>query len=149
MWKNKLETLKKERPSKRGLNNGATQDQISILMKKVKCDLKKDIPQDYVNVLKYMNGLEFNGFILYGIDEEYLMEKPNQHINGIIHNNLIWYEVDGQEQYLFLGDSDISWYVYAPDSNCYLELDKPSRRIVNEYNTFTEMFELFLDCALS
>ena len=38
--------------------------------------------------------------------------QQNQSINGMIENNKIWYENEWQKKYLFLGESDISWYVY-------------------------------------
>ena len=48
-----------------------------------------------------INGIEYNGFILYGVDEPLLKESPNQHINGLIDCNKVWYENEWQKQYLF------------------------------------------------
>jgi hypothetical protein len=44
-----------------------------------------------------------------------------------------------KSNYLFFGDSNISWYCLDIDNNVFLELDKPSGDIVEEYNSFQEM----------
>lgn len=149
MWKDKVEQIRKRRQTRhKDLNAGASTIEIKNLQEKALNDLEKQIPEDYINVIKYINGLEYNGFILYGIDEELLITSPKQHINGLVANNLDWYENEDQKDYLFLGDSDISWYVYVPNSNCYLELDKPSGSIIEEYESFADLLNTFLDAAL-
>lgn len=44
-------------------------------------------------VLRVVNGIEFNGIILYGVDEPILKEVPDRHVNGLIDCNKVWYEI--------------------------------------------------------
>ena len=80
-----------------------------------------------MNILLWANGFEWNGFILYGVDQEFF-DNPSYAVSGLIEQNEIWYEVESQRAYLFLGESNISWYVYEIASGRYMELDNPSGR---------------------
>ena len=125
MWNIKLkEIIEEKNLYGEQVNTGAREAELAKFKKNVKEELQKVLPSEYINVLKIINGLEFNGFILYGIDEVFLENKPNQHINGLISFNQIWYEDEDQKKYLFLGESNISWYVYDTNKEQYTELDR-------------------------
>ena len=98
MWKDKLqEIIQEEKLYGEEVNIGATKKEIALFLKEAKAELNVDLPNDYVKILKRVNGLEFNGLILYGIDEYLLSKQPNQSINGIIENNKLWYENEWQK----------------------------------------------------
>ena len=63
---------------------GQHKKQVQLLIKAVKNELNVDLPGDYTKVLEVVNGIEFNGFILYGIDQKILDKQQNQPINGLI-----------------------------------------------------------------
>ncbi|WP_278321670.1 YrhA family protein [Clostridium massiliamazoniense] len=63
---------------------------------------------------------------------------------GSVDSNQIWYENEEQKKYLFLGESNISWYVYEYKNKCFNELDNPSGRESNKFNSFYEMFNKIL-----
>ena len=91
-------------------------------------------------------GEDVTGFILYGADEPLLKKEPNQHVNGLIDCNKVWHENEWQKQYLFLGESSISWYVYDLKVKRYYELDNPSGEVSEEFNDFERMLdEMFGD----
>ena len=114
-----------------------------------KAELNVDLPNDYANILVLVNGLEFNGFILYGIDESLLNKQPNQSINGLIEYNKIWYENEWQKKYIFIGESNISWYVYDFAECKYVELDNPSGRENEVFSSLEYMVEKILSDALA
>lgn len=149
MWKIKLEEIIEEKKLYgEKVNIGASEAELAQFQKSVKEGLYIELPNEYINVLKIINGIEFNGFVLYGIDEELLKNKPNQYINGFISLNQIWYENEEQKKYLFLGESNISWYVYDIDKKIYCELDNPSGREMIEFTNFGEMLEKMLSDSL-
>ena len=75
MWNIKLEEIIVEKYLYgEQVNTSASEVELAKFKKNVKEELQKDLPCEYINVLKIINGLEFNGFILYGIDEV-LLEK--------------------------------------------------------------------------
>ena len=131
MWKDKFqEIIQEKKIYGEKVNIGATEEEIGMFFKEVKAELNVDLPNDYANILKLVNGLEFNGFILYGIDQSLLSKQPNQSINGLIEYNKIWYENDIAE--------------------CkYIELDNPSGRENEVFSSLEDMVEKMLNDALA
>ena len=124
MWKKKLQEIADEKNLYgEKINDGATTEAIQRFLKEVKSELNVDLPNEYVRFLEIINGVEFNGFILYGIDQYLQNEEQNQLVNGLIDYNKIWYENEWQKQYVFLGESNISWYIYDLVERTYYQLD--------------------------
>ena len=67
------------------------------------------MPEQYIAFLKTVNGLESNGFTFYGVDST-LLDNEDQSVYGFIALNGIWYENEYHKQYIFFGDSNLSWY---------------------------------------
>lgn len=149
MWKGKLqEIIQEEKLYGEEVNIGATEEEIEMFFKEVKAVLNVDLPNEYAKILEAVNGLEFNGFILYGIDQHLLSEQPNQSINGLIENNELWYENEWQKKYIFIGESGISWYVYDLEECEYVELDNPSGEENEVFSSLECMVEKILSDAL-
>lgn len=149
MWKNKLQEIIQEKfLYGEQTNNGATKEEIDFLLKEIKSEFKIYLPDDYIQILKHINGLEFNGFVLYGIDQYLLNIESNQNINGLIENNKIWYKNDWQKKYIFIGESNFSWYVYDLIEYIYCELDKPSGSKIEMFNNIDILIEKILNNAL-
>ncbi len=86
----------------------------------------------YEELLKKVNGFEFNGLVIY-------YARPDDDNNGFIGANKIWGDDEWENNYLFFGDSNISWYCSDIDNDLFLELDKPSGEQLEEYSSFVEM----------
>lgn len=150
MWKDKLkEIIQEKKIYGEKVNIGATEEEIAIFFKEAKTELNVDLPNDYASILELVNGLEFNGFILYGIDQTLSCKQPNQSINGLIEYNKIWYENEWQKKYIFMGESNISWYVYDFVECKYVELDNPSGRENEAFPSLECMIEKMLSDALA
>lgn len=127
------------------INDGASEKEIELFCMQISKKLNIELPKSYLDFLKNVNGIEFNGYIVYGIDEEFCVNLPKQHINGFISNNLDWYDNEWLKKFIFFGDSDISWYVFDTETNRYLELDKPSEEEMSAFSSFEEMIDKILD----
>ena len=149
MWEEELHRIASEKAKyDEKVNMGASDIEIGLFKAKVLAELKNEVPEDYIGFLEVVNGIEFNGFIIYGVDSELLEMKPNQHINGFIDNNLVFYDNEWQKRYLFFGESSISWYVYDKEDKKYKELDRPSGGYIKEYESFYGMAEAILHNSL-
>lgn len=150
MWQDKLQDIIQEKNLYgEKVNIGATQEELKLFVEKVRDEIKVDLPDEYVAVLKVVNGIEFNGFILYGIDQALINKHQNQSINGFIECNKIWHENEWQKQYIFLGESNISWYVYDLKESKYYELDNPSGRENKIFISLESLVEKLLSDALA
>lgn len=149
MWKELLSEIKKvEENYGDKLNEPATNEQIEILQKAVNERFKCVLPDQYIDFLKTVNGLEFNGFVFYGVDKEFSKDESNRTVYGYVDSNEIWYDNEDQKQYMFFGDSNISWYCLDLLKGVYVELDKPSGTLINLYNDFESMLEKALKDSL-
>jgi len=106
---------------------------IDTLKKWVSDNISKDLwLKDYEEFLKVQNGFEFDGLIFYGTTD---------YENNLISENEAW-DFQGESfghKYLFLGDDDISWYVYDISEMCFAELDKPSGDLIERFKDFDSM----------
>jgi hypothetical protein len=106
------------------------------------------LPESYIEFLKKVNGLDFNGLVIYGVDEVLLDKEVDEDIHGFIETNELWYENDWQKQYIFLGDSDTAWYSYDLKDGIYVELDKPSGTLIQLFDSFDSMLSDALETTL-
>lgn len=150
MWQEKIDVIKRiEYGYNSKLNDGARPDEIKTLNLKFTMKMKCSLPEEYLAALELINGIDFNGFVLYGIDPEILLNQPNQEIQGIIDSNEVWYEfVDPERKFIFLGDDSISWYVYEKDTEKYWLIDRPSTDPIEAFSTFDKLFDKMLETAL-
>lgn len=149
MWQERLEEIRQEEKEYgEDINCGISEEEAEAFIKAVKDELGIALPQDYLKILRNINGIEYNGFILYGADESLLKEAPGQYVNGLIDCNKVWYENEWQKQYLFLGEGSISWYVYDLKTKKYCELDNPSGELSEEFEDFEQMFDKMLEAVL-
>ncbi len=121
---------------------------------KLKSEAKRrfgvELCSQYLAILEIANGLQWNGFVLYGVDSAFLGDSAGQNHNGLIEKNELWDEAlgDVQKSYIFYGDSSISLFACELKSGRFVELDKPSGDEVEEFETFNAMLDKFLTDAL-
>ncbi|TDU08474.1 YrhA family protein [Bacillus subtilis] len=141
MWVNLLEEIRKTE-AKYGdeLNSPVTDQEIRNFEEAVLGKFPvNEIPLEYKKFLQTVNGLDFNGLVIYGLDQELLREEKNEEVYGFIETNEQWHENDEWKKYLFFGDSDTAWYCLDVIQNEYLELDKPSGTPMNKFDDFNAM----------
>ncbi|QJC96437.1 SMI1/KNR4 family protein [Bacillus mojavensis] len=108
----------------------------------------KEIPTGYKEFLQSVNGLDYNGIVINGIDNDLLEEEKDEEVYGYLETNELWHENDEQKKYLFFGDSDTAWYCLDVIENEYLELDKPSGTPMNKFDDFNAMLADALKVSL-
>ncbi len=150
MWKDKLKKVQdiSSKFSVSCTKPGAPMEVIKPWLTRVQEITGVMPPNELTDVLLHTNGFEWNGHILYGVDRDSFPTPPEYSVYGLIEQNEIWYEVEEQKAYLFLGEGSISWYVYEIATGRYLELDNPSGREVGAFSSFSELFEKLLDDSL-
>lgn len=124
------------------LRKPATSDEIKRLQEETLLKFNGFVlPDQFIQFLMTVNGLDFNGLVIYGVDKSLLETEEENEIHGFIETNEIWYENEWQKQYVFFGDSDIALYCYDLTQMVYLELDKPSCTVMNSFTDFNFMLE--------
>lgn len=130
------------------MNEAATENELKKFNIESQKSLGYFFPDDYLMTLRIINGLEYNGTILYGIDESLLEIESNQRITGAIHTNLEWYELEENRSYIFLGEDEISWYVLDKTGGNYRIMSKPSGDHLSEYSVLSDLLDKMLEESL-
>ena len=92
MWEEQLKIIIEEKELyDEKINEGISESEKRDFLEKVNEELQVILPKEYIALLNKVNGIEFNGYIIYGVDEYLLDTNPNQYVNGFIENILNWY----------------------------------------------------------
>jgi hypothetical protein len=150
MWETMISEIHKTEERYGGrLNKPATHQEITNLQEAIHAKFAGfTLPTPYVDFLKKLNGLDFNGLVIYGVDRAFLHHDNEDEVHGFIETNEIWHENEWQQQYMFFGDSDTAWYCCDLKRMVFLELDKPSGTEMNSFDHFQAMLEEALSTRL-
>jgi len=98
-WKDLLIEIEKiEKKYGSSLRNPASDTEIIKMNHNIQQKLGNIIlPKSYIELLKIINGLDFNGLVIYGVDEVLLDKEVDENIHGFIETNELWYENDWQK----------------------------------------------------
>ncbi|MFQ7478271.1 MAG: YrhA family protein, partial [Streptococcus sp.] len=82
---------------------------------------------------------------LYGLKTD---DNCSAEVYDFFDYNNIWHEVEENKRFVFIGEKNISWFVYNPSNDEYLELDTPSAEVVEKFNSLDDLLESFLSDAI-
>ena len=127
------------------LNSPIDLDKIKSLSKNEINEVKIFMEQEYSRFLTKVNGLDFNGSVLYGLKTD---DSCSSEVYDFFEYNKIWHEVEENKRFVFIGENNISWFEYNPNNYEYLELDMPSAEVVEKFNSLDDLLESFLSDAI-
>lgn len=142
MWLELLEKIEKiESGYGEKLNSPINLDKIKSLSKNEINKVQTFMEQEYSRFLTKVNGLDFNGSVLYGLKTD---DSCSAEVYDFFDYNNILHEVEENKRFVFIGENNISWFVYNPSNDEYLELDMPSEEVVEKFNSLDDLLESFL-----
>ena len=130
------------------VNVGLSSKVLNKVINVIEKNFESELPLEYFSIFTEFNGLDYNGFIIYGIDNELIGIPGNCDAIGLLEMNNIWHENENLKEYIFIGDSNISWYCYEPKRKVFVELDKPSGTLIKQYNKFDDFLSSILSDSL-
>ena len=87
MWKNLILEIEDILKSVNfNLNTPATDTEVHRLREHVKEKFNVDLPSEFEEFIKNVNGLDFGGLVIYGVDPSLLETERNEPICGFIDN---------------------------------------------------------------
>lgn len=151
MWREQVSQISQIREKRnRKLNLPTNENELSGFRKSVVEKFGEDIlPQQYYEFLQTVNGIEFNGLKIYGIDQIFWDSKPINQVDSFFDANETWESIKDEDELIFFGDSDIAWYCYNVSKKSFVELDKPSGEHMETFCDFDTMLESAFSAALS
>lgn len=94
--------------------------------------LRTELPAGYVAFLQRNDGLDFNGYVIYGATEH---AKP--FLSGFAEANARL--ADPPAKYVFYGDTGDALYAQERGSGAWVALDRPSLDVIKEFPSFDAM----------
>ncbi|WP_379153721.1 YrhA family protein [Paenibacillus sp. sgz5001063] len=151
MWREQVSQISKIREKRsRRLNVPVNENELSRFRKSIVEKFGRDVlPQQFYDLLQTVNGVEFNGLKIYGIDQQFLDSKPINEVDSFFDANETWESIKDENELIFFGDSDIAWYCYNVSEKTFVELDKPSGELMKTFCDFNSMLESAFSVALS
>ncbi|WP_337134402.1 YrhA family protein [Priestia megaterium] len=151
MWRDQVSQISQlEEKWNKKLNLPSSEKELSSFCKYVEGKFGEEVlPQEYCEFLKTVNGIEFNGLIIYGMDPDFLEAKPINEVESFLDANETWKLIMDEDKLIFFGDSDIAWYCYNVSKKCFVELDKPSGEHMETFEDFNTMLKSAFSAALS
>jgi hypothetical protein len=126
----------------------ASDDQISAERTVLRDRFKAELPADYARLLSVVNGVDFNGVVLYGAGYTQASPGAGGFWQGIAEANALWREAPGHEAYLVLGESDMDLLTVDLDGRRPVLRDKVSSDVFKEFTTVNEAVERLLRSRL-
>lgn len=147
MWKEILEKVRAQEAGYGGKLNGPASE---AEIKKFQDEIQKEgasVPDEYYDFLRVINGFEYNGFIIYGIDEDLLDKETAQGTTGFLFQREVWEETASGE-FTYLGESSIDLFAYGVETKKFYVLDNGSDDIMEEFDSFDALLERIMSHSL-
>jgi len=119
----------------------ASPDAIARLRTLARDTLQTDLPEDYVTFLGRNDGLDFNGYVIYGATE-----RKEPFLSGFVEAN----ERLGapQTRHMYYGDTGDQLYAQDRTSGAWVALDRPSLDVIATFPSFEAMLTKVLRDAV-
>lgn len=124
---------------KEALEPPCTETKLARLRDRSRAELAIDIPVAYENFLRIMDGLDFNGVMVYASEQTQSNDASRANIFGFVETNLLHRDVEALNNYLVFGQSDMDIYAMNIKANEYQVLDKVSLDVIASVGTFEEL----------
>jgi hypothetical protein len=122
-----------------GVQAPATAEQIESVFRRAREELGCDLPTEYADFLKRMNGLSSNGLVFYASELTAIAGHTDRFIEGLVEANLAWREDAGHASLVFFGEGDISRYVLNCENSHYQVLDYQTDTLIEEVTGFDQL----------
>ncbi|MFJ3485593.1 YrhA family protein [Pseudomonas sp. NPDC090202] len=126
-------------------NKGASESDADFFLKQCEIEFGLVPPPDYLEILKWFDGVVVEGVFLYSTNPIPLLGGEG-YSPGAVEMNLLSREVAGMENFFFFGDSDQDVYVLNIPKGTYEVRDKQAfDNVYEEFHDFLSLFEYMVD----
>ncbi len=99
------------------------------------------LPQGYIDFLKKVNGLAWNGIEFYSTDQIVEADNPTSfRLMDLVSMNDEFNDLYELDEKVLLGRADEDYYTYNIETEKYEALELESREAWEEFDTFDELF---------
>lgn len=121
---------------------------VADLRARSQAELGADIPDEYAELLRLANGVDWNGFFIYATERTPIAgregKKP-RFIEGFVEQNKRWRELPPKKDLLVVAESGDAIYTYNLAEKAFQDRDRQSNDVIQSYPSLEAMLEQALD----
>jgi hypothetical protein len=117
----------------------ASEELIADLRKRVRQQLRYELPDGYLDFLRQANGMDWNGLSIYATGRTLIQGQTDRYVPGLVEANLQWREGGGyRDQVIFANDGDTNFAWSLKDSAFQVRI-QPVDRVSETAASFEEL----------
>ena len=113
--------------------------EIEDLRRRARRELAADVPDAYCRFLALMDGLDWNGLVIYASKTTPIAGYSDRFIEGFVEATREWRDYEENRHLIFFGESGLSQYAYDPSVAEFRVLDRQSNSLIERANGFDEL----------
>jgi len=125
----------------------ANDSELDNFTKEVLLKYSISLPEEYINFLKVINGLEFNGLIIYGTKNSEI-DPDGSPLDLIEMNEIMKNTLDKQLGVVVIGEDSTGLITYDNNSKQFQYRDRIGIDRVQSFSSFEDMFEVEVNKVL-
>lgn len=122
-----------------------TEERLAQLRLRVRDELGAELPEEYADLLRMQDGMNYNGLFLYASETTPIVRARGAAIQGIVEANLGWRDDERLNAYLVFGDGNMDLYARHLPTGEYHVLDRVPGNLIETHPSF----ELLIVAALT
>jgi hypothetical protein len=117
----------------------ATAAEIERLVSRSEQELGVRPPNEYPALLQTVNGLEWNGLVVYATRRTRLVNDPRKVIEGFVEGNLNYRDFEPLRQYLIFADDGSALYVENLNTEKYEVILRVGMTVLRSLDSFSSL----------
>ncbi|HYO66246.1 MAG TPA: YrhA family protein [Archangium sp.] len=117
-----------------------SQEELVRLRLGARQELGSDIPDPHAELLRWHNGITWNGLTIYASETSPIAGRADRFIAGFVESNkLFQQDVPDLLDYLIFADSEFYFYAYDKKNDEYVRCDRISLEKYESFSSFEDM----------
>jgi len=124
-------------------------DELDRLSRRVRAELRTDLPAEYAGLLARTNGLDWNGVVFYASETVPIAGRPEGNIPGLVETNLAYRDDDRFDDLLVFGSDGLDIYAYRISAGWYEIRDQVPLNVIADALSFDALMTKALQRSLN
>ncbi len=131
--------LSEARRWREAVPRGASDAEISVLEARCRAELRYPLQEQHAAFLRTVDGLDFNGFLIYGAG------RTSSALGSFVDVNLLWRDDPSKAEFVIMAESGIDLFGHCPVTGELFCADRTGLDVMERYASVDDLIEAVLD----